>query len=252
MAGLGAGTPSGDRLLIVQRASGSEPLVLSFSGGKDSVLALAALRRGHAFRVTRLLTTVTREYRRIAMHGVRETLLDRQAEALGLPLDKVYLTAQGGQDEYEDRMRERLLGYEAQGIGRVAFGDLFLEDIRVYRERQLALVGMQGEFPLWGQETRRLALDFIDQGFEAVVVCVDTEQLAAEFAGRPFDRSFLSDLPPEVDPAGERGEFHTFVHAGPLFSAPVGFTGGDRVRREGRFEYYDLRPHPDPTDPRSG
>ncbi|MHB1543918.1 MAG: Dph6-related ATP pyrophosphatase [Gammaproteobacteria bacterium] len=238
--------------MIVHPDSAPEPLALSFSGGKDSVLALAALHLRKQDRVTRLLTTVTREYGRIAMHGVREALLDRQAEALGLPLDKVYLTADSGQEEYEDRIREQLLDYRAQGIERVAFGDLFLEDIRAYREHQLAQVGMRGDFPLWGQDTRRLAEHFIDRGFCAVIVCVDTEQLAADFAGREFDRSFLSALPTGVDPAGERGEFHSFVYAGPLFSAPIAFVGGARVRRRGRFEYYDLLPLPDPADPQSG
>ncbi|EQD76162.1 ATP binding protein [mine drainage metagenome] len=232
--------------------SAREPLVVSFSGGKDSVLALAALRLRHEVRITRLLTTVTREYHRIAMHGVREVLLDRQAEALGLPLDKIYLSAESGQEEYEDRIREQLFRYRAEGIQRVAFGDLFLEDIRAYRERQLAEVGMLGEFPLWGEDTRRLAEQFIDQGFRAIIVCVDTEQLAPDFAGRKFDRDFLSELPAGVDPAGERGEFHSFVYAGPLFSAPVAFIGGTRVRRRGRFEYYDLLPLPDPTDSPSG
>lgn len=222
-----------------------EPVVLSFSGGKDSTLALGALCAQSGVRVTRLLTTVTREYQRTSMHGVREVLLDRQAASLGVPLDKVYLAAHGDSKAYEDRMREQLLHYQAQGIQRVAFGDLFLEDIRAYRERQLASLGMQALFPLWGEETRSLAERFIDRGFRAIIVCVDTEQLAPEFAGRPFDRDFLSDLPAGVDPAGERGEFHTFVYDGPLFSAPVGCTGGARVRRAGRFEYYDLLPVPD-------
>ena len=244
MADLGTRPPRSTRILIVNPDRSREPLVLSFSGGKDSVCALAALRMQQNLKVTRLLTTLTREYQRIAMHGVRETLLDRQAEALGLPLDKIYLSAASSHAEYEDRMLDALTRYRAQGIERVAFGDLFLEDIRAYREQQLERVGMHGVFPLWGQDTRSLAAQFIDQGFRAVIVCVDIEQLAPEFSGREFDHDLLSALPAHVDPAGERGEFHTFVYAGPLFQEPIPFVRGERVRRLGRFEYTDLNPLP--------
>ncbi|EQD60210.1 protein containing DUF71, ATP-binding region, partial [mine drainage metagenome] len=169
------------------------------------VLALAALRLRHEVRITRLLTTVTREYHRIAMHGVREVLLDRQAEALGLPLDKIYLSAESGQEEYEDRIREQLFRYRAEGIQRVAFGDLFLEDIRAYRERQLAEVGMLGEFPLWGEDTRRLAEQFIDQGFRAIIVCVDTEQLAPDFCGPEVRSGLFVRTPGGCRPGGRAG-----------------------------------------------
>lgn len=219
----------------------SEPVLLSWSGGKDSALALHALRQTPGVEVAGLLTTVTEDYDRISMHGVRRTLLERQAAEAGLPLHIVWIPRECSNEIYEERMTAVLSGIREAGIRRVAFGDLFLEDIRAYRESRLTSFGMEALFPLWGKDTAALARDFLHLGFAAVLVCVDTETLAAPFAGRSFDESLLRDLPPGVDPCGENGEFHTFVHAGPVFRAPVPFRLGE-VENRGRFQYCDLIP----------
>jgi uncharacterized protein (TIGR00290 family) len=217
----------------------SEPVLLSWSGGKDSALALHALRQTPGVEVAGLLTTVTEDYDRISMHGVRRTLLERQAAEAGLPLHIVRIPHECTNEIYEERMTAVLSGIRDAGIRRVAFGDLFLEDLRAYRESRLASFGMEAIFPVWGRDTAELARDFLRLGFGAVLVCVDTESLAAAFAGRSFDESLLRDLPPGVDPCGENGEFHTFVHAGPVFRAPVPFRLGE-VENRGRFQYCDL------------
>lgn len=219
----------------------SEPVLLSWSGGKDSALALHALRQMPGVEVAGLLTTVTEDYDRISMHGVRRTLLERQAAEAGLPLHIVRIPRECTNEQYEERMTAVLSGIRDAGIRRVAFGDLFLEDVRAYRESRLASFGMEALFPLWGKDTAALARDFLRLGFAAVLVCVDTEALAAAFAGRSFDESLLRDLPPGVDPCGEKGEFHTFVHAGPVFRTPVPFRLG-KVEDRGRFQYCDLTP----------
>lgn len=218
------------------------PLILSWSGGKDSALALHALKRDPRYRLLGLLTSVNRDYGRISMHGVREALLDAQADAIGLPLHKVWLSARSSNEEYETAMAARLEMFKQQGIRHMAFGDLFLEDIRRYREAQLARAGMEAVFPLWLRPTPALAGEFIAAGFGATLCCVDGEQLGQEFAGREFDNALLSNLPIGVDPCGENGEFHTFVHHSPDFRAPVRYTLGERVTREGRFHYCDLLP----------
>ncbi len=218
------------------------PLVLNWSGGKDSLLALAALRTDPAWQVTGLLTTVSEHYRRIVMHGVRETLLDAQAAALGLPLTKIYLPAAPDNAAYEAVMKRVMETIKAQGIRHLAFGDLFLEDVRAYRERQLATAGMTGVFPLWGLNTHDTAQRFVCEGHRAVVVCVDGQQLAGDFCGREYDAAFLADLPVGVDPCGENGEFHSFAYAGPLFQQPVRFTRGEQQLRERRFHYQELLP----------
>lgn len=220
----------------------STAVVLNWSGGKDSLLSLAALRNDPAWEVAMLLTTVNDEYRRIVMHGVRESLLDAQAAALGLPLKKVYLPAAPDNSQYEAAMRRATDGIRARGITHMAFGDLYLEDVRAYRERQLAEAGMQGVFPLWHQDTREVAQRFAAEGHRAVVVCVDGEQLADDFCGRDYDAAFVADLPAGVDPCGENGEFHSFAWDGPLFQNPVAFRRGERVLRDGRFHYQELLP----------
>ena len=217
----------------------NEPILLSWSGGKDSSLALHALRQTPGVEVAGLLTTVTEDYDRISMHGVRRTLLEQQTEAAGLPLHVVSIPRECPNEVYEERMTAVLTGIREAGIRRVAFGDLFLEDIRAYRESRLTGFGMEALFPLWGRDTAELARDFIRLGFEAVLVCVDTEALAPAFAGRSFDEDLLRDLPPGVDPCGENGEFHTFVHAGPVFRAPVPCRRGP-VEDRGRFHFCDL------------
>lgn len=220
------------------------PLILSWSGGKDSALALHALKRDLRYRLVGLLTSVNRDYGRISMHGVREALLDAQADTIGLPLHKVWLSARSSNEEYETAMATQLETFERQGIRHVAFGDLFLEDIRRYREAQLARAGMEAVFPLWLKPTPTLAQEFIALGLGAVLCCVDGEKLGPEFAGREFDAALLEDLPPAVDPCGENGEFHSFVHKSPDFRTPVHCTLGERVTREGRFHYCDLLPVP--------
>lgn len=215
-------------------------IILSWSGGKDSALALHVLKRDPRYRLAGLLTSVNRDYGRISMHGVRESLLDAQAAFLGLPLHKVGLSAKSGNQEYEAAMAAKLEELKQQGIRHMAFGDLFLEEIRRYREEQLARAAMEAVFPLWLKPTPALAHEFIAAGFGATLCCVDGEKLGAEFAGREFDDALLKDLPPGIDPCGENGEFHTFVHKSPDFRSSIRCTPGERVTREGRFHYCDL------------
>ncbi len=195
-------------------------------------MALAWLGHDPSVRVAGLLTTVTEGYDRISMHGVRRSLLERQAAALGLPLDIVWIPQNATNQEYESRMEAALNQYRGLGVSTVAFGDLFLADIRAYREAWLSRLRVMATFPLWHRETGTLAEAFVTLGFQAVVTCVDRRALPREFAGRSFDRRFLADLPSSVDPCGERGEFHTFVHGGPLFAHEVTFTRGEVVDRE--------------------
>jgi uncharacterized protein (TIGR00290 family) len=214
---------------------------MSWSGGKDSSLALHKIRGEGLYDAKALVTTVTEEYDRVSMHGFRRTLLHAQASSLGLPLEEVWIPKDASNETYEARTRAMLLKHKDEGVEKVAFGDLFLQDIRTYREDRLGQIGMRGVFPLWGMDTARLATEFIEQGFRAVVCCVDPKQLGKEFCGREFDRSFLESLPGGVDPCGERGEFHTFVYAGPIFKKAIGITKGDVVLRGG-FYFADLIP----------
>ena len=214
---------------------------MCWSGGKDSSLALQAVLSEPSFRVEALLTTVTADYERISMHGVRRALLHEQAEAIGLPLEEVRIPAGASNAVYESAMKERLLHYKAKGVSRVVFGDIFLEDLRKYRESRLAELGLDGLFPLWRRNTAKLAEDFIAAGFRAFLVCVDPKQLDPSFCGREFDRELLADLPAFVDPCGENGEFHTFVYDGPIFRRPVAARKGEIVEREG-FWFCDLLP----------
>ncbi len=219
-----------------------EPIILSWSGGKDSALTLAALQDDPAFLVVALLTTITTGYDRISVHGVRRTLLAAQERAIGLPVHEIVIEPQSSNAAY-DAAVERALGDVRRrypDVRRIAYGDLFLEDVRRYREERLAPLGFEGCFPLWGRATPALAREFIDRGFQARLVCVDTTQLEAGFAGRTFDAALLEELPPSVDPCGERGEFHTFVSAGPCFARPIEYDVGEVVLRDGRFAYCDL------------
>src|SRR5690242_5694340 len=219
-----------------------QEVIVAWSGGKDSALALREIVRDGRYRVTALLTTVTGEYDRISMHGVRRTLLERQAASLGLPLEQVVITPGATNDEYEAKMAAALdaLRRRVPALDTVVFGDLFLADIRAYRERMLARVGLRALFPLWLRDTRALAHDFVRLGYRAVLVCVDSHQPAADFAGREFDAELLRELPSGVDPCGENGEFHTFVYAGPGFRDPVRHERGPVVLRDRRFVYCDL------------
>ncbi|HKV97699.1 MAG TPA: ATP-binding protein [Gammaproteobacteria bacterium] len=216
------------------------PLILSWSGGKDSALALHALRHDPRYRVVGLLTSVNGHYGRVSMHGVHEALLNAQAESIGLPLYKVKLSERPSNEEYEQKMRIALEGFKVQGIRHVAFGDLFLEDIRQYRLDNMHKVDMECVFPLWHKPTDQLAREFIALRFKAVLCCVDEQQLSGEFAGREYDAALLGALPATVDPCGEHGEFHTFVYAGPVFRRPIAFRRGERVRRDEHFHFCDL------------
>lgn len=214
--------------------------VIAWSAGKDSSLALwDAGRRG--WPVVGLLTTVTRPFDRISMHGVRTALLAAQADALGLPSTRVEIPPDCSNEVYEERMGQALARLREAGVDGVVFGDLFLEDIRAYRERQMKGSGLRPYFPLWGRDTSALAREFLAAGFRAVVVTVDPRRLAPSFAGREYDESFLADLPAGVDPCGENGEFHTFVYDGPIFRRRIAVRRGDVVERDG-FVFADLLP----------
>jgi len=218
-----------------------EPILFCWSGGKDSALALHALLQQNDVRIAALLTTVTEGYDRISMHGVRRELLQQQAKSLRLPLHEVFIPPQCANPMYEARMEEALLFYFKQGIRRVAFGDIFLEDLRLYREKNLARVAMQALFPIWKRDPRELIREFHAAQFRSVAVCIDSRVLDPSFAGRELDTSFFDDLPPGVDPCGENGEFHTFAFDGPIFSRPVDFALGEVVRRDS-FVFRDLLP----------
>jgi len=218
----------------------TNPVLFCWSGGKDSAMALNVLRRQKELRVAALLTTVTEGYERVSMHGVRRSLLLRQAHAIGLPVQEVRIPPQCVNPVYEARMREALLSQKENGVRYVAFGDIFLQDLREYRERNLSLVEMSAIFPIWKRDTQELAQEFCAMGFRAVAVCIDSTKLSREFAGRELDESFFSDLPAGVDPCGENGEFHTFVYDGPIFSDAMAVERGQVVERDG-FYFCDLK-----------
>ena len=219
-------------------------VLLSWSGGKDSALALQALRADPEIEVIGLLTSVTRDYERISVHGVRRALLERQAERLRLPLFTIELDPVTTNDAYEAAFLDAIerVKQKYPDLAAIAFGDLFLADVRAYRERLLAPTDLEPLFPLWGLDTTELARRFVQQGFVARLVCVDTTQLDGSFAHRAFDESLLADLPSSVDPCGERGEFHTFVSYGPGYDGPVEYTVGEAVLRDERFAFGDLIP----------
>jgi uncharacterized protein (TIGR00290 family) len=219
-----------------------EKVLFSWSTGKDSALALYELQKRKDVEVVALITTVTDEYDRVSMHGVRRELLHRQAAAMGLPIREIGITKNASNDEYEDKMHALLVAAQAEGVDSVVFGDIFLEDLRKYREDKLAQLGMHAIFPLWKRDTQALVHDLIRLGFKAIVTCVDTHVLGQEFSGRMVDQQFLEDLPEKIDPCGENGEFHTFAYAGPIFHQPILFEIGEKVLRDYRFYYCDLRP----------
>ncbi len=219
-----------------------EKVLFSWSGGKDSALALFKILKKQQFEVTALLTTVNSDYDRVSMHGVRSVLLDQQAASLGFPLEKVFISANASNNDYEAAMREVLTKYQATGVSAVVFGDLFLEDVRRYREDKLAQLNMRPVFPLWGCDTRQLVYSLLTTGFKAVTTCVDTHALGQAFVGRSIDEQFLSELPATVDPCGENGEFHSFVSDGPIFRKPISYLIGEKVLRDERFYFCDLVP----------
>jgi uncharacterized protein (TIGR00290 family) len=216
-----------------------EPILFCWSGGKDSAMALHALLQRSDVRIAALLTTVTEGYERISMHGVRRELLRRQAQSIGLPLHEVRIPPQCINPIYEARMEEALRMYFDQGVRRVAFGDIFLQDLRAYREKNLARMGMTALFPIWKRDTRELVRSFHANRFRAITVCVDPKVLDPSFAGRELDESFFHGLPPHADPCGENGEFHTFVFDGPIFHSPIPVRTGEIVNRDG-FVFCDL------------
>ena len=218
-----------------------EPILFCWSGGKDSAMALHVLLEQNQFRVVSLLTTVTEGYDRISTHGVRRELLHQQAESIGLPVHEVFIPPQCVNPVYEARMEQAMRHYLARGIRKVAFGDIFLQDLREYREEKLARVNMEAVFPIWKRDTRELIREFHRLKFRAIAACIDTNLLSPNFAGRELDSSFFTDLPPSVDPCGENGEFHTFVFDGPVFSHPVEFSLGETVQRDS-FLFCDLLP----------
>jgi uncharacterized protein (TIGR00290 family) len=221
-----------------------EQVILSWSGGKDSALALTALAADPGVEVVGLMTSVTDGYDRVSIHGVRRALLHGQGRALGLPIYEISLEPSCSNAEYEAAFHDGLRGARTRhpALSGIAFGDLFLEDVRTYRERLLAGTGLRPIFPIWGQPTWSLAEHCISLGIAARLVCVDTTQLGGEFAGRLYDRALVADLPPSVDPCGERGEFHTFVSHAPGFREAVEYRVGEMVRRDDRFMYCDLVP----------
>ncbi len=223
-------------------AAGPAGVLFNWSGGKDGAMALARMLADGDFNVVELLTTITEAFDRVSMHGVRRDLLRAQAASIGLPLRELPIPSPCSNEQYEAAMTELLAGYINRGITTMAYGDIHLEGIREYRESRLSPLGVEAVFPLWGHDTADLARRFVADGFRAVVVCVDTQQLDASFTGRELDGTFIDDLPTGVDVCGENGEYHSFVYDGPIFSQPVAFERGATVLRDERFSYIDLLP----------
>lgn len=216
-----------------------EKIILSWSSGKDSSLALYELMKHENYDIT-LLTTITDEYNRVSMHGVLVSLLEKQAESLGYYLEKIYINPKSTNEEYGKKMEDAMNKYKKLGVHKVAFGDIFLEDVRKYREKNLEKADMEAIFPLWGRDTGEIANTFINSGFKSIITCVDTKVLDGSFAGRFFDKDLLTDLPENIDPCGENGEFHTFTFDGPIFKEKICFSIGENVLRNERFSFCDL------------
>lgn len=204
----------------------------NWSGGKDSALALYHILKNKNYSVDKLLTNINDQYRRISMHGVREVLLEQQTDAIGIPLQKIVLPNEPSMNEYESQMQKTLNDLQQESFTHSVFGDIFLEDLKIYREDQLAKAGMTAVFPIWKRNTTELIHEFLDAGFKTIVVCVNEKYLDKSFCGRIIDKNFISDLPSGVDVCGENGEFHTFVFDGPLFTSPVAFTKGEIVHKK--------------------
>lgn len=215
------------------------PVLLCWSGGKDSARSLYELRKDPGVRVVGLLTTLTTEFDRVSMHGIRRELVLAQARAAELPLAFAEIPNPCSNEAYEAAMERALAPWIAQGVRHVAFGDIFLEDLKRYREEKLARAGLTGVFPIFGRVTRELAREHVELGFGAVVTCLDPCVVPKSFAGRELDASFFAELPPNVDPCGENGEYHTFVHSGPIFREPIPFEVGATVERDG-FVFTDV------------
>ena len=219
-----------------------EQILFSWSGGKDSAIALYMLQKEKKYTIASLLTTLTKDYDRISIHGIRRELLEKQAKSLGLPLKEMFISKNKSNSEYESKLKSTLIKFRKENIHCVAFGDIFLKDLRKYREDKLSLVKMKGIFPLWKKNTKKLAKEFINLGFKSLISCVDSKILSKKFVGRKFNNSFLSDLPPNVDPCGENGEFHSFVYDGPIFKKEIPFKIGKVILRNKHFYYCDFIP----------
>ena len=220
----------------------SEKVVVAWSGGKDSALALYEVLKAGSYEVLGLLTTVTKYYDRISIHGVRRVLLEQQAHALRIPLEEMFIPKGASDVEYQSELLKTLRRYRDNGVFSVVFGDIFLEDVRKYREQIIAKARINGIFPLWKRGTKDLARTFMNLGFKAVITSVDLKVLGKDFAGRDYDEKFLANLPAHVDPCGENGEFHSFVYDGPLFCESIGFKKGERTLKDNRFYSCDLLP----------
>ena len=219
-----------------------EKVIVAWSGGKDSALALYEVLRSGGYEVLELLTTVAKDHARISIHGVRRVLLEQQAHALRIPFEEMFILKDASDAEYEGKLLETLKRHRDTSVSSVVFGDIFLEDVRKYREQVLAKAGMNGVFPLWKRDTNELSRAFTNLGFKAVITSVDSRVLGEDFAGREYDEKFLSDLPANVDPCGENGEFHSFVYDGPIFCERIGFKKGALSLRDNRFYSCDLLP----------
>ena len=205
--------------------------IFNWSGGKDSALALYHILKDKDYSIESLITTVNREKDRISMHGVRRTLLEKQANSLGISLHQVLLSEMPSMEEYDEKMKIMLREFKNQGVTHSIFGDIFLEDLRAYRDGKLAQLEMKGYYPLWQMDTYKLYNEFITLGFRAVIVCTNSRYLDESYLGRELDHDLLNEIPADVDPCGENGEFHTFVFDGPLFQYPIDFTIGEKVFR---------------------
>ena len=220
----------------------TEKAIVLWSGGKDSALALYEILKSGRYKVLGLLTTVTKDYNRISIHGVRRVLLEQQAKALHIPLEEMFITKGASDAEYESELLKVLGRHRDNGVFSVVFGDIFLEDVRKYRQQILAKAGMNGIFPLWKRDTKDLARTFINLGFKAIITSIDSNVLGKTFAGREYDDKFLSNLAADVDPCGENGEFHSFVYDGPIFRERVLLAKGEIVLRDSHYYYCDLLP----------
>ena len=218
-----------------------EKVIFCWSGGKDSAMALYEIQKSQKYEIVSLVTTITEDYDRVSMHGVPRVLVEQQAQSLALPFEVVLLPRSCSNEDYELKMRQCLSKFEQEGISSVVFGDVFLEEVRKYREENLSKVGMQAIFPIWGRNTAELARSFIGSGFQAITTCVDSRVLDKRFIGRLFDKNFIGELPPAIDPGGENGEFHSFVFDGPIFKEKVSFLIGEVVLRDS-FYFCDLLP----------
>jgi len=218
-----------------------EKVVFCWSGGKDSAMALYEIQKDKKYEIISLLTTITKDYDRVSLHGVPRILIEQQAQSLGLPLQEVFISKVSSNEEYDSRMKEILLKFKQAGVSLVVFGDIFLQDVRQYRENNLSKLGMKGLFPIWGRDTTELTQSFIALGFQAITTCVDSRVLDKRFLGRTLNKQFLAQLPPDVDPGGENGEFHSFVFDGPIFRERIAYKLGKQVLRDS-FYFCDLLP----------